>query len=53
MKIDLTDKEICILYFCVKELVTRSKDSKYTKKYPKSTIKIYEDLAKKLEDSIK
>lgn len=53
MKIELTNKEICILYYCVKELVTRSKETKYCKKYPNSTIKVYEDLAKKIEDSLK
>lgn len=52
MKIELTNKEIGILYFCVKELATRCRESKYAEKYPKSTIKIYEDLAKKLEESL-
>lgn len=53
MKIELTNKEICILYFCVKELANRCKEREYTTKYPKSTIKVYEDLAKKLEDRLK
>ena len=53
MKIELTNKEICILFFCVKELQARCRESKYTTKYPKSNIEVYEDLAKKLEDSIK
>ena len=53
MKIELTGKEICILFFCVKELANRCRESKYTVKYPQSNIKVYEDLAKKLEDSLK
>jgi hypothetical protein len=53
MKIELTDKEICVLFLCVKNLANRCRESKYTTKYPKSTIKVYEDLAKKLEDSLK
>ena len=53
MKIELTNKEICVLYFCVKELANRCRESKYTTKYPKSNIKVYEDLAKKLEDSLR
>ena len=53
MKIELTDKEICILYFCVQELANRCRESEYTTEYPKSTVKVYEDLAKKLEDSLK
>lgn len=53
MKIELTAKEICILFFCVKELQVRCEESKYATKYPKSNIKVYEDLAKKLEDNIK
>ena len=53
MKIELTNKEICVLYFCVKELANRCRESKYTTKYPKNNIKVYEDLAKKLEDSLK
>lgn len=53
MKIELTDKEICILFFCVKELQSRCRESKYTVKYPQSNIKVYENLAKKLEDSLK
>ena len=53
MKIELTDKEICVLFFCVKELQARCRKSKYTEKYPKSNIEVYENLAKKLEDSLK
>lgn len=53
MKIKLTDKEICILFFCVKELANRCRESKYTVEYPQSNIKVYEDLAKKLEDRLK
>ena len=53
MKIELTNKEICVLYFCVKELANRCKESKYTTKYPKGNIEVYENLAKKLEDSLK
>lgn len=54
MKIELTNKEICVLFFfCVKELQARCRESKYTEKYPKSNIEVYEDLAKKLEDRLK
>lgn len=35
MKINLTDKELCILYFCVKELANRCRESKYTTKISK------------------
>lgn len=53
MKINLTNKELCVLFFCVKELANRCRESKYTTKYPNSTVKVYEDLAKKLEDRLK
>lgn len=53
MKINLTDKELCILYFCVKELANRCRESKYTMKCPKSNIEVYENLAKKLENRLK
>lgn len=35
MKIELTDKEICILFFCVKELANRCRERKYTTKISK------------------